>query len=672
MGLRLAALRLGDRVRFDGAVHVVAGVSGTTVRLVSEAGGTVSAVLLSHVVADADFELLSTGPQLRTPPTALMAGLPEDVAAKAYEWERHVVEVETGLTPGSPEGSRPREALDPRHHDLASRVAAKAAELGTTTFTVQHMRRRYRDQGVWGLVDHRRTRRASPYGRADPRLVQAIAEALAGEVPVSTGTRGRLKHKVEQALIARYGVGVVPMPSAATFYRLVGTLAEGRHTFGAATTRRSLANRPDAPFTAMWALRPGERVLIDSTPLDVMAVLDDGVLGRPELSIAVDLATRTICAAVLRPVATKAVDAALLLARMLVPEPLRPDWPRSLALGHSRIPHERLLSVDQRLAHAAAKPVVVPDTIVCDRGKVYLSKAFLAACQTLGVSVQPCHPDSPSEKAVVERTFQSINTLFCQRVAGYTGRDAAHRGSAVEHEAAWSVAQLQDLFDEWVIHWQSRPHEGLRDPQRPESVLSPNEMYAALVATAGYLPVPLRGEDYLELLPACWRTVNDYGIRIDHRTYDSAALGPYRRQPSGVDAQRGLWEVHFDPYDLSQVWVRDTHAGGWISAAWTHMPMVQAPFADFTWRRAREIVAERRRDDTDQAEIARALVELLDRAGGGPPSTRRIAARTAAAPSAVPDHQQPRPPGSEASGPAPIGEVVPFGVFDPLDEAGYR
>ena len=51
---------------------------------------------------------------------------------------------------------------------------------------------------------------------------------------------------------------------------------------------------------------------------------------RADLTIAVDVATRTICAAVLRPVGTKAVDAALLLARMLVPEPMRPGWAEAL------------------------------------------------------------------------------------------------------------------------------------------------------------------------------------------------------------------------------------------------------------------------------------------------------------------------------------------------------
>ena len=144
----------------------------------------------------------------------------------------------------------------------------------------------------------------------------------------------QIREKVE----AEHGPGAVPMPSDATFYRLLDVLSAGKHTFGPATTRRQTANRPDGAFTPITAARPGEQVLMDGTPLDVMAVMDDGVTGRPELVAAIDVATRTIGAAVLRPVGAKAVDAAVLLARMMVPEPMRPGWDEALAMSASRIP----------------------------------------------------------------------------------------------------------------------------------------------------------------------------------------------------------------------------------------------------------------------------------------------------------------------------------------------
>ena len=98
--------------------------------------------------------------------------------------------------------------------------------------------------------------------------------------------------------------------------------------------------------------------------------------------------------------------------------------------------------------------------------------------------------------------------------------------------------------------WQNRPHDGLRDPLAPGRALTPNERYAALIGLAGYVPVPLSPEDYIELLPASWRVINSYGVKIGLRTYDSGELNPYRRQHSGIDAHNGRWEVRYDPLSL--------------------------------------------------------------------------------------------------------------------------
>lgn len=123
---------------------------------------------------------------------------------------------------------------------------------------------------------------------------------------------------------------------------------------------------------------------MDSTPLDVLAVLADGVTGRPELTIALDVATRSVCAAVLRPPGTSAVDAAVLLAEMVAPMRMRPGWDAVLALQRSVVPYERLLGLDERLQGAAARPVIVPQTVVVDQGAVFVSSSFLGACESLG------------------------------------------------------------------------------------------------------------------------------------------------------------------------------------------------------------------------------------------------------------------------------------------------
>ncbi|WKX08073.1 Mu transposase C-terminal domain-containing protein [Streptomyces sp. NL15-2K] len=664
-------LRVGDRVRFDGQVHLVAGLAGTTVRLQGESGGA-SLVLFSHLLAADGFEMLDSLPEAPGLPSfGLLDTVPEPALRRARLLERHMVEMETGLLPGAEPTARPRPEYDPKWRTVNERIAAKAEELaalGTpmTARTLFRLRGCWREQGLWGLVDHRATRVSKPTGHADERLVTAITEALAGQEKLSTGTRSRVLREAERILVERHGEGAVELPSRSTLYRLVRSLSEGMHSFGTATARRSRARRPQGVFTPSKAARPGEVVQIDTTPLDVLAILDDGVTGRVELTIAVDVATRTICAAVLRPAGTKAVDAALLLARILVPEPMRPGWHDALRMSVSLIPHARLMSVDARLEHAAAKPVIVPDTIVVDHGKVFISETFVTACQTLGVSVQPARPATPTDKGVVERTFSSINTLFCQHVAGYVGSNPTRRGEDVQ--AVWTLRELADLFDEWVVaRWQTRPHDSLRSPFLPGQALSPNDVYAMLVARSGHLPVCLTGDDYIELLPAEWRKINDYGVVMDYRTYDCRDLAPYRRQPSGVDLKGGLWEVHYDPYDLSHIWIRDHRAGGWITVPWTRLDSVSAPFADFTWRHARSVLAAQGADDTDEGAIAAVVEDLLTRAQNGP--DRKVAARTHAAAS-HPVHPGLRPalPEEPQEGPEdedqPVGKVIPFGVFD--------
>ena len=444
---------------------------------------------------------------------------------------------------------------------------------------------------------------------------QAISEAT----DASTRTGTFLLWRTEQILKTGEDSGETKLPSRRTLYRLLDKLTTGTHTTGSATTRRSRAHGATAPFGELPAFAPGEVMQIDSTPLDVLVRLDDAVAGKVELTGMVDVATRTVTAAVLRPT-TKAVDASVLLARTVTPELMRPGWVDALRMSRSVLPHRRLLSLDQRLEHSAARPVIVPEMIVCDHGKAFMSRNFLASCRFLQIDLQPAHKGSPFEKGHIEKTLASVGTLFAQFLPGYTGNTTDHRGRHLDKQPLWSLLELQELLDEWIVaQWQNRPHDGLRDPATPGRSFTPNEKYAALVEACGYVPVALSGDDYVELLPSLWRAVNDYGIKIKRRTYDSPGLAGLRRQHSGVREKKGLWEVHHDPYDVSRIWVRNHHAGsGWIEATWKHLNRVPVPFGDLAWDHAAQGLPE-----ATEAEIADAVAALLAKAHAGPDQPKR-------------------------------------------------
>ena len=245
----------------------------------------------------------------------------------------------------------------------------------------------------------------------------------------------------------------------------------------------------------------------------------------------------------------------------------------------------------------------------------------------------------------------------------------------------------------------NRPHDGLRDPEHPGRAFTPNEKYAAMVEAAGYVPVALSADDYIELLPARWQTINSYGIKVSHRTYDDQALNPYRGQPSGVKEHKDRWEIHHDPYDVSRIWVRDHWNGGWITVFWTQLHRVAAPFGELAWDHAR-----RGLPGATEEQLADTVAGLLERANRGPGDTgeqmsadkltrrdRRVAAQTKAAqPMPTPKPAAPQLPEESdddavlepaGAGPVPssrdgteedtgrLARVIPMPIFDPFAEA---
>lgn len=124
--------------------------------------------------------------------------------------------------------------------------------------------------------------------------------------------------------------------------------------------------------------------------------------------------------------------------------------------------------------------------------------------------------------------------------------------------------------------------------------------------------MPLTGADYIELLPAETRVINSYGVKIRHRIYDAKELNPYRGQDSGIKALKNLWEIHYDPYDITRVWIRNHHNGGWITAYWRHLNAAPQPFGEVIWERGRQIVAGRGVTSPSQETIGAAVEELLE------------------------------------------------------------
>ncbi|MEU8626605.1 hypothetical protein [Streptomyces sp. NPDC048669] len=156
-----------------------------------------------------------------------------------------------------------RAAYDPAVRSLRQRELTKAEELEAgghpaSLKLIQRMRGRFEREGALGLVDPRLRSVSDGTGRVDRRVVDALRKVVEDQTSRSTVSAQVLRRRMERALEAEHGPGVVALPSRTTFYRLLSALSSGRHTLGSARTRRSLAKQPDGMFGQLTAARPGE------------------------------------------------------------------------------------------------------------------------------------------------------------------------------------------------------------------------------------------------------------------------------------------------------------------------------------------------------------------------------------------------------------------------------
>lgn len=668
-------LEVGKAVTYGGQEWTVAGVegnmaSGARIWLAGEDGNDGLAVFgLADLLSDPSFSLAGGPPRLRVPQMGLLSTVPEGEQWRAFAVERHVREVETGhCTPGGQGPVKPQ--YDPESTTLAQREQTKADELASLGWvsvsraTVRRWRARYHAHGVWGLARKRAS--SARLSRADPQLVEALRTLLRKEAlrSRSRGWKTRMRREARWWLDEKHGEQTVKVPPQSTFNKLIDAVEESLGLQGTVAQRRACASRPTPPFKPTLALRPGEMVMLDSSPGDVLVVLDDGVVGRLELTTALDVATRSLWG-VLRPTGSKLTDVAVLLAQMMTPMVMRPGWDASLSMAASIVPHERLTGLDERLKDAAARPVIVPETVVVDQGKVFVSPATRAACESLGISLQPVPPANGPAKGAVERQFGSVSSLFWQWLAGFTGSNVSERGSKVEQEPLRTVSEIQALWDEFLVHWHHRPHSGLRHPLMPKKALTPNQMWAALLPVTGYVPVPLTADDFVELLPVRWQPITDAGIRFDYRTYDDPCLNDYRGQGSGVASAKGRWEVHYNPYDPVRIWVRLPE--GFREVPWVHATSVSLPFTHHVWEHICKVVERTGSREEHEAELALALDRFLKKAAGKEKlsaAERRVVAKSRAS-GAVPV------PGGELNVldvPAPSFGLAGFYAVPDLDD----
>ena len=408
-----------------------------------------------------------------------------------------------------------------RERDLIEKLKAEDPELGPKLWVVQEAVKRGIGQVVkeWDeWPDWVRDGLSKPSKRTVERWVKAYRTKGIEGLRDRRGRRGKLSKEAQEfivGLIARQ-----PHINSVAVWEAV----KQRWDVSERTVRRfiqrwkienkevwTFLNNPDE-WRNKYQLSFGERGAkffchvweMDSTPADVMTTD-----GRYSVIGVIDVYSRKVKLVVSRT--SNSVGIAAVLRRALM------DWG-------------------------------VPQVVVMDNGKDYVSRHIQSVMDRLGVSVPDVPPYTPEAKPHIERFFGTLAVKFFERQPGFIGHNVAQR-QAIRARAGFgerarkpavqvslSAAELQARLDRWVEEVYHRAPG--KDGKTPNERAAESKVPVARIEDERVLDVLLA--------PGERRRVQKYGIQWEGRLYTAPELA----QIVGRDV-----EVRVDLWDVGRVYV---------------------------------------------------------------------------------------------------------------------
>lgn len=415
-----------------------------------------------------------------------------------------------------------------RHADVLRRlpqrptagdVADAMAELAVSRATLFRWLKRFRTEERAAALIHRKSGRRGGIDAFEPALKAIVDRNVTTfyampERPTLTRLR---KHIVVDCRAEQ-----LPPPS---IRRLKGYLAT--LDVEAMTRRREGKARADAQFLALpgefSAQRPLQVVQIDHTKVDVTVVdpIERQPIGRPILSIAIDVCTRMVLGFYLSLEAPSVTSVALCLthaiidkARWLEDRGIALEWPTS----------------------------GLPECIHVDNGAEFHARAFKRGCDDHNIIVSYRPPGTPRFGGHIERLIGTMMGAV-HLLPGTHFSNVLERGDYdPEARAVMTMRELETWLALEIIAYHSDLHRGIGRPP----VAAWNEAISDYPRRQVLDPLAF----LIDFLPFEARVLRRTGIHLNNICYWSDGFAPW----IGRCEDKVL--VKYDPRDLHRVFVK--------------------------------------------------------------------------------------------------------------------
>ncbi|WKE04378.1 Mu transposase C-terminal domain-containing protein [Enterobacter asburiae] len=383
---------------------------------------------------------------------------------------------------------------------------------------------------------------------------------------------------------------------------------------------------------------PLEQVQIDHTVIDLIVVdeRDRQPIGRPYLTLAIDVFTRCVLGMVVTLEAPSAVSVGLCLAHAACDK--RPwleglnvemDWPMS---GKPRL-------------------------LYLDNAAEFKSEALRRGCEQHGIRLDYRPPGQPHYGGIVERIIGTAMQMIHDELPGTTFSNPGQRGEYdSEKMATLTLRELERWLALAVGTYHGSVHNGLLQP--------PAARWAEAVERVGVPAVVTRPTAFLvDFLPVIRRTLTRTGFVIDHIHYYADALKPWIARRERLPA----FLIRRDPRDISRIWVLEPEGQHYLEIPYRTLSHPAVTL--WEQRQALTKLRQQGREQVDESALFRMIGqmrEIVTTAQKATRKARRDADRRQHL-KASPPPDKPIPPKTDVADPQ-ADNLPPAKPFDQIEE----
>ena len=383
---------------------------------------------------------------------------------------------------------------------------------------------------------------------------------------------------------------------------------------------------------------PLEQVQIDHTVIDLIVVdeRDREPIGRPYLTIAIDVFTRCVLGMVVTLEAPSAVSVGLSLAHVACDK--RP-WLEGLNV-----------EVDWPMSGK-------PKQLYLDNAAEFKSEALRRGCEQHGIQLDYRPLGQPHYGGIVERIIGTAMQMIHDELPGTTFSNPEQRGAYTSEKlAALTLRELERWLVLAVATYHGSVHSGLLQP--------PAARWAEAVERIGTPPVVTRATAFLvDFLPVIRRTLTRTGFVIDHIHYYADALKPWIARRDRLPP----FLIRRDPRDISRIWVLEPEGQHYLE-----IPYRSLSHPAVTLWEQRQALARLRqvgREQVDESALFRMIQqmrEIVTTAQRATRKARRDADRRQHLKASAPSYK-PNPPGADMADQRAENQS-PAQPFDQIEE----